>query len=159
MRYKEIASLEEFLSQVETSLLNPENRVRVVYPAIATKPVWDAGVLIETNKDFLTQVSKSANLYAIFAGEGDDDAETLLRYLGKTKKALVRQRMINHLFQKNEKTGAKLNQVIETVNDSKTIEVAWVEVHPESLRNYLEEELIRRHPEASWNRENRNTSV
>lgn len=28
-------------------------------------------------------------------------------------------------------------------------------MHPESLRNYLEEELIKRHPEADWNRENR----
>jgi hypothetical protein len=30
-----------------------------------------------------------------------------------------------------------------------------VEVYPESIRNYLEEELIFLHPESSWNRENK----
>jgi hypothetical protein len=32
-------------------------------------------------------------------------------------------------------------------------------VEPESLRNYLEEELILRHPEADWNRENKIKAV
>ena len=35
-----------------------------------------------------------------------------LRYFGKTTKKLARQRITNHLFRKNEKTGSKLAQVI-----------------------------------------------
>ncbi|MCK2112230.1 hypothetical protein ACOQNQ_12770 [Pseudomonas juntendi] len=58
-------------------------------------------------------------------------------------------------FERAKKTGSKLAQVLKHTCGGGTIKIAWIEVHPESLRNYLEEELIKRHPEADWNRENR----
>jgi hypothetical protein len=153
MQYEQITSLEEFLSQVEAKLLEPEQRVRVLFPATATTP-WDGESLARANKSLLGSVSGSANLYAIFTSK-DGTSESVLRYFGKTTKKLARQRVTNHLFRKHEKTGSKLAQVIAHACDGGTVEIAWIEVHPESLRNYLEEELILRHPEADWNRENR----
>lgn len=153
MRYECISSLEPFLSQVEASLLSPGRRVAVSFPPTAVSP-WDGDALALANQTLLTEVSGSANLYAIFtAALGEKDRS--LRYFGKTTRKLARQRITNHLFRKNEKTGSKLAQVIAHACDGGAVEISWVEVHPESLRNYLEEELILRHPEADWNRENR----
>lgn len=153
MHYQQITSLEEFLSQVERRLLDPERRVSVSFPSSATTP-WDGNALALTNKSILDSVSGSANLYAIFTGEAGK-TESVPRYFGKTTKKLARQRITNHLFRKHEKTGSKLAQVVAHTCEGGTVEIAWVEVRPESLRNYLEEELILRHPEADWNRENR----
>jgi hypothetical protein len=153
MHYEQITSLEEFLSQVEGHLLEPEQRVRVLFPATATTP-WDGNALARANRSLLGSVSGSANLYAIFTSE-DDTSESALRYFGKTTKKLARQRVTNHLFRKHEKTGSKLANIMAHACGGGTVEIAWIEVHPESLRNYLEEELIRRHPGADWNRENR----
>ncbi|TLP78101.1 hypothetical protein FEA48_02595 [Pseudomonas nitroreducens] len=153
MQYDQIASLEEFLSQVEQRLLDPGQRVSVSFPASATIP-WDGDALARANKALLECVSGSANLYAIFTGELGR-AESVLRYFGKTTKKLARQRITNHLFRKHEKTGSKLAQVMAHACDGGTVKISWIEIRPESLRNYLEEELILRHPEADWNRENR----
>lgn len=153
MQYEQITSLEEFLSQVEVHLLEPEQRVRVLFPPTATTP-WDGDALARANRSLLESVSGSANLYAIFTSE-DDTSESALRYFGKTTKKLARQRVTNHLFRKHEKTGSKLANIMAHACGGGTVEIAWIEVHPESLRNYLEEELILRHPGADWNRENR----
>jgi len=153
MRYEQISSLEAFLSQVEERLLAPEQRVSVSFAPSATSP-WDGDALALANKSLLAKVLGSANLYAIFTAACGETKHSL-RYFGKTTKKLARQRITNHLFQKNEKTGSKLAQVIAHACEGGTVEIAWIEVHPESLRNYLEEELILRHAEADWNRENR----
>ncbi|QAY87994.1 hypothetical protein [Pseudomonas arsenicoxydans] len=153
MRYEQISSLEEYVSQVEKRLLDPERRVSVSFPPNPTK-TWDGNALARVNLSILESVAGSANLYAIFTG-ACGEAEHSLRYFGKTTKKLARQRIRNHLFRKSEQTGSKLAQVVAHACGGGTVEIAWVEVHPESLRNYLEEELIIRHPEADWNRENR----
>ena len=152
MRYEQISSLEEYLSQVEKRLLEPERRVSVSFPSTATTP-WDGDALARANMSILKSIAGSANLYVIFTG-AYGEAEHSLRYFGKTTKKLARQRIRSHLFRKSEKTGSKLAQVVAHACGGGTVEIAWVEVHPESLRNYLEEELIIRHPEADWNREN-----
>ncbi|MBF8782047.1 hypothetical protein IV505_20305 [Pseudomonas fulva] len=153
MRYEQISSLEEFLSQVESKLLDPEQRVSVSFPSTSTTP-WNSDALIRANLSTLESVAGSANVYAIFTGAGGG-SESPLRYFGKTTRRLARERIKNHLFRKSENTGSKLAQVLKHTCGGGTIKIAWIEVHPESLRNYLEEELIKRHPEADWNRENR----
>jgi hypothetical protein len=153
MRYEGISSLEDFLTQVEAVLLAPENRVAVSFPPTATSP-WDGDALTRANQTLLAKASGSANLYAIFTAVCGAK-EHSLRYFGKTTKKLARQRITNHLFRKHEKTGSKLAQVIDHAGGGGTVEISWVEVQPQSLRNYLEEELILRHPEADWNRESR----
>ena len=153
MRYEQNSSLETFLFDVEALLLAPERRVGVDFPLAATSP-WDGDALALANQKLLAQVSGSGNLYAIFTA-ACGETEHSLGYFGKTTRKLARQRITNHLFRKNEKTGSKLAQVIAHACDGGAVQIAWVEVRPESLRNYLEEELILRHPEADWNRENR----
>lgn len=73
---------------------------------------------------------------------------------GKTKKTDARERIKNHLFHTNGKTGAKLAEIMAHACSGGTVELARVEVSPQSLENYLKEELIGRQPAADWNREN-----
>ena len=153
MKYECITSLEAYLKEVEARLLSTEERMRVSYLSAPVSP-WDGDALAATNKPLLAKASGGANLYAIFTSRQSGN-EHSLRYIGKTTKKLARQRISNHLFRKNEKTGSKLAQVVAHAGTGGTVEIAWVSVEPESLRNYLEEELILRHREADWNRENR----
>lgn len=152
MKYKEIESLEKYLAGVERSLLSEANKYKVSYPKANISP-WDSIALDKINNQLLSNASSNANVYAIFtASKGSDTF--LLRYIGKTTRKLARQRIRNHLIKKNEGTGAKLLQVTKHVLAGGEVMLSWVKVEPESLRNYLEEELIARHREADWNREN-----
>lgn len=154
MQYEHIHSLDDYVERVDAALLREENRRAVNYPQDCTQP-WLGERLREANQALLAAAAGEANVYAIFTAEPGSTAHTL-RYIGKSTRALARQRLTNHLFQKHEKTGAKLDKITALVQAGGTVKVAWLRIEPESLRNYIEEELIQRHPEAHWNRENRN---
>ncbi|SJZ93784.1 GIY-YIG catalytic domain-containing protein [Trichlorobacter thiogenes] len=152
MKYREINTLERFLDDVEAELLQEENRCVVSYPQNCISP-WDADALDTANKELLGAVSGCANVYAIFTAPSNS-SHFSLRYIGKTTRKLARQRIRNHLIKKNERTGAKLQDVTEHVLLGGQVKISWIEIQPESLRNYIEEELIHRHKDADWNREN-----
>lgn len=157
MKYKEINTLELFLDDVEAELLLEENRFFVSYPKNCISP-WNADALDTINKELLGAVSGCANVYAIFTASSNSNHFSL-RYIGKTTRKLARQRIMNHLIKKNERTGAKLQDVVEHVLLGGQVKISWIEIQPESLRNYIEEELIHRHKEADWNRENSGSSA
>jgi hypothetical protein len=152
MEYKEIKTLEKFLNEVETELLMEQNRLLVAYPLASISP-WNADELGAANENILAEASRNANVYAIFTATKGSESFSL-RYIGKTTRKLARQRIRNHLIKKNEKTGAKLQHVADHVLSGGAVKISWVKIQPESLRNYVEEELINRHEEADWNREN-----
>ncbi|WP_312438487.1 hypothetical protein [Achromobacter sp.] len=152
MHFQSLSTLEDYLSEVEAVLLSKARRVTVTFPPSAVSP-WDRDALELANKELLKRISNKANLYAIYTAQCGAEKHTL-KYIGKTKKKYARERIKNHLFHKHEDTGAKLAEIMAHTCNGGTVELAWIEVSPESLRNYLEEELIARHPEASWNREN-----
>jgi hypothetical protein len=154
MRYEGLSGLEVFRDEVDRALLNPNFRHAVALPSGAVDP-WDGAALARANEALLSAFSRQANLYALFTGTPGDNSHQL-RYIGKTTRKLARQRLRNHLFLKHEDTGSKLAQVAQHCRAGMgVVQVAWVAIEPESLRNYLEEELITAHPEADWNRENR----
>ncbi|NMF90997.1 GIY-YIG nuclease family protein [Aromatoleum petrolei] len=152
MKYEQLQSLEEFLTDVEAALLSEEARTPVKYSPHNIAP-WNAAQIDAENQGLLNSVSGAANVYAIFTAPKNTN-EFTLRYIGKTTKKLARQRIRNHLITKNEKTGAKLWKIISHVQAGGAVKISWVSVEPESLRNYIEEELINLHKGADWNREN-----
>lgn len=152
MKYEQLQSLEEFLKDVETALLSEKARTSVKYSPNNIVS-WNAAQIDAENQSLLNSVSGAANVYAIFTAP-KNTSEFTLRYIGKTTKKLARQRIRNHLITKNEKTGAKLWKIISHVQAGGAVKIAWVSVEPESLRNYIEEELISLHKGADWNREN-----
>lgn len=151
MRYREIESLEEFLDQVDQSLMADDRRVELSYPDSSQSP-WNADD-IGRQRVILSELSGAANVYAIFTAKKNSERFSL-RYIGKTTRKLARQRIRNHLIKKHERTGAKLKEVERHIKVGGKLAISWVEIEPESLRNYIEEELIRRYPDANWNREN-----
>ena len=154
MKYEHIASLESFLDRAESRLLSVDARVTIAYPASFVSP-WNADALTDENEGVLSRFSGSASVYAIFTASAGS-SESNLRYIGKTTRHLARGRIRNHLITKNEKTGAKLEEIRRHVISGGSVEISWITIEPESLRGYVEEELIQRHREADWNRENKN---
>jgi hypothetical protein len=152
MEYKDTKSLELFVTDVEKSLLDEANRLSVTYPQESIA-AWDSAVFDGANELLLSSVSDDANVYAIFTAAESSDLFSL-RYIGKTTRRLARQRLRNHLIKKSDETGAKLDRVVEHVRSGGSVKISWVKIDPESLRNYVEEELIARHQEADWNRGN-----
>lgn len=152
MKYEQIETLEKFLHVVETELLRVDGRSLVTYPKTSVS-TWDTSQLDTANKEILAAVSGNANIYAIFTAPNDSSI-FLLRYIGKTTRKLARQRIRNHLIKKDKNTGAKLDKIMAHARSGGLVKIAWIKIEPESLRNYMEEELINRHEEADWNREN-----
>lgn len=144
--------LNVFVGDVDKHLNDERNQKEVCYPNDKISP-WESDALIQANKILFQSVSGAANIYAIFCADKDSE-NYVLRYIGKSTRKLSRQRLTNHLFKKHEKTGAKLSKVIDHVQAGGKIKIAWLEITPESMRNCVEEELISKHPEAIWNREN-----
>lgn len=149
MKYKYKENLLEFLKDCESELLSGKKRRIVVYPKSHIDP-WDSDKITNQNEQLLRDIGGKANIYAIFTSEQHEEAWRL-RYIGQTKSKIARSRLRNHLIKKSEKTGAKLAKIIDHVNAGGSVKVSWISVTPESLRCYVEEELIKMHSEADWN--------
>ena len=145
--------LDSFVKKADNYIKNTANHKQVEFSTSNISP-WNSKILKSDNEELLSSVSGSANIYAIFCASKDSE-DYVLKYIGKSTKKLARQRLTNHLIKKHEKTGAKLNKVIDHVQAGGKIKITWVSIVPESMRNCVEEELIQKHPEATWNRKNR----
>jgi hypothetical protein len=150
MKYDQIETLVAYLRNVETALLKEDSRSLVIY-AKENVSSWNAERIDVANQKLLDSVSGVANVYAIFTALQNSDSFSL-RYIGKTTRKLARQRIRNHLIKKDEKTGAKLEHIKALVRSGGSVKISWVKIEPESLRNYVEEELINEHTEADWNK-------
>ena len=153
MEFEHQDALDRFRDRVETELLQSAPRRDVTYPAEALE-TWDVDRISAANAALLDGFAGAANLYALFVAPRNSTAFEI-RYIGKTTRTLARQRLRNHLITKNECTGAKLTHIQDHVRRGGSVQVAWVRVDPESLRNYLEEELIAKHQATLWNRPQR----
>ena len=155
MDYKNVKGLESFLDDCEKELLSNKNRKEVLYKKKYIVP-WDSVKLKNDNECLLKEITGNANVYAIFACD-KGETKYSLRYLGQSKSKSSRTRLTNHLIKKNEKTGAKLSKVIDHVQAGGSIKVSWISITPESLRHYVEEQLIEKHPECEWNKHGKKT--
>ncbi|MDW2322671.1 hypothetical protein R7127_20600 [Vibrio sp. 1159] len=154
MKFEWMKELNEFILSVNDFLHNEENHNLVQYPSTALN-TWDTDSISIENDSLLNSISGTANIYAIFECK-KESGETTLKYIGKTSRHLARQRLRNHLIKKHSATGAKLKEVQKSVREGNLIKVAYLPIEPESLRNYVEEELIILNKNAVWNRENAN---
>jgi len=151
MKYSKQTDLDSFLENCEEKLLASNNRESIKYPSeYVGDEGWDSDRLIKKNNSFLSTASGVANVYAIFAAENGSN-EYLLRYVGQTKKRYARERLKNHLFKKHEKTGSKLKDVTDHIKAGGRIKAAWINIEPESLRHFVEEELIGK-CDPKWNK-------
>jgi len=144
--------LEQFLSTCEEELLAEKNMRIVVYPDDAVK-LWRSETIRDANEKLLSEFSGTANVYAIFIADKANNDYTL-KYIGQTKSKLARARLYNHLIKKDAKTGAQLSKVMSHVQAGGSIKISWISINPESLRHYVEEELINKHQQKlTWNQQ------
>lgn len=114
MNFQHKDKLDDFLTLINQHLIDDKNHTSVVFSSKNISS-WDAEKMAEENEALLANASRKANVYMLFtAKKGSTDYK--LRYIGKTTQKLARQRLRNHLFKKNEGTGAKLEAVKSHVN-------------------------------------------
>lgn len=152
MKFKNQKPLDNFLNMIDLYLTDKNNQTTISY-ASKYVSLWNGDKLVEENEAFFSALSGEANVYMLYTASKNSSSYKL-RYIGKTKRKLARQRLINHLFKKNKNTGAKLERVKRHVKSGGKVKVSWLKIDPQSLRNWAEEELISLHSEADWNREN-----
>jgi len=150
VKYKNNVELEEFLQECNTVLMSDERKKIVAYPNDSLD-FWDSEKMKKANENLLSEISNTANVYAIFVST--DENNYALKYIGQTNSKGARSRLTNHLFKKHEKTGAKLGKVMAEVNSGHSIKISWISISPESLRHYVEEELIKIYRDKlEWNK-------
>lgn len=98
--------------------------------------------------DTITNIKNSGFVYCIYIV--CEKQIPKLVYIGKSKGHLFKNRIRNHFINKNERTGAKLDLIIQERLDGNEIKIKYIITEPESYRNMLEEELIN-HFKPIWN--------
>ena len=107
---------------------------------------WDewndlANEMKTLNEELLGSIHNKSGVYGIFTRD-NAKSKWSVKYVGHTKYA--KQRIVNHLFNKHEKTGAKLSNVKSTINSGKQIGISFVEIKPAELRRYVEMMIIKK---------------
>lgn len=91
------------------------------YPiGVESNDIWDGKFILEIKKlnaQFLSNLVHNANLYMIYTRRSVTN-EWKLKYLGERKSEGMRKRITSHLINKNDGTGAKLNEVKNTLRNS-----------------------------------------
>lgn len=80
-------------------------------------------------------------VYFIFVTD-NSTKQTKLRYIGKSKGNLFKQRLKNHFDHAHVMTATKQSEVKNELNKGNKVEYSFLTTQPESLRNSIEEELI-----------------
>lgn len=104
----------------------------------------------DMNKEILSDLLREgANIYAIW-GRPDASSEWKIFYVGQRKEKEIKWRLINHLFYKNDRTGAKLEAVKELIGKEFRIGISVLRVVPDEARTAIEE-LIIKDIQPQWN--------
>ncbi len=149
IEYANLEDLSHFVNSCEAKLFAKQIRREVTFPSNAISP-WNSKKITEINEGLLSKISGSANIYAIFISE--KGTKYKLVYIGQTSPKYARERLRNHLIKKHKDTGAKLNKVTEHVKNGGKIKIAWISIHPVSMRHFVEAELIKKHrKKLQWN--------
>jgi len=120
------------------------------------RDAWKANYksIDELNETILESIKGRGGVYAIHIARPGKDWH--LKYIGQAKAALSRQRIRSHLVWRNKETlsgrftGSKFTEIQDAVCSGYDVAITFVEIEPESLRHYVEEELLKKkNPE--WN--------
>ena len=69
---------------------------------------------------------------------------TNLRYIGKSTGKKFKNRLKNHFFKQDCGTSSKFNSIKNEIDNGNKVLYSYVTTEPESYRNLLEEELIKK---------------
>lgn len=149
MEFSEESKLMQFIEDAEKELLDISQIATINYQSSDTE---EAEIL---NMNLLKKISGKGGVYLIFI-KASKSKTWLPVYIGQTKSNYSRQRLRNHLFKKDPRTGSQLENVKESISRKQSIGVNFVEIVPEILRHVVEEVLIKRYGQKlDWNKQGR----
>lgn len=113
---------------------------------------WPIEEIKLANQEFLRSLRHSGNVYALFVRAPTEGAQWVPVYVGERKSIGLRDRITQHLIDKNERTGSMLEAIKTAVAAGSSIGLSFIKVQPESLRLYVEEAIIAKHKSMlPWN--------
>lgn len=145
--------LDDFVRRCADELFNREPYT-FIFPEDCFLGKWPVDEIRNKNKNFLATLREKANIYAIFVRDRGSKSLWQRMYVGERKSSFMRDRMREHLIKKNDQTGSVLNKIKMAISSNKEVGLSFINVKPDSLRLFVEEEIIktsRTETELSWN--------
>lgn len=135
------SGLEKFAEQCSKSLFK-NVEYEFIFPAGSDLQNWPVETIKCENEPFLKTLRHRGNVYCIFITGAGDKPNWQPVYVGERKSIGLRDRIIQHLIDKNHRTGSMLEKVKTAVSAGQRVGLSFVKVDPESLRLYVEETII-----------------
>lgn len=145
------SGLAEFSGTCATELFKTVQH-QFTFPVGCTLQNWPVEDIKRSNQELLKSLRHSGNVYALFVRAPTEGAHWVAVYVGERKSIGLRERITQHLIDKNERTGSMLEAVKTAVASGSSIGLSFIKVQPESLRLYVEETIIAKHKSTlPWN--------
>lgn len=145
------SGLAEFSETCATELFKTVQH-QFTFPVGCTLQNWPIEDIKRENQKLLKSLRHSGNVYALFVRAPTEGADWVAVYVGERKSIGLRERITQHLIDKNERTGSMLEAVKTAVASGSSIGLSFIKVQPESLRLYVEETIIAKHKSTlPWN--------
>lgn len=141
--------LDEFAEKCATALI-VDSPAQFNYPNGANLTNWPVAEIKKMNDVLLKGLRGAGNVYALYIRRPGDAWAVV--YVGQRKSEGLRERITQHLINKDSRTGSMLEAVKTAVSDGREMAISYIHVSPESLRLYVEETIIaKRQEQLSWN--------
>jgi hypothetical protein len=145
------SGLEEFSETCASELLSAV-QYQFTFPVDCSLQNWPIEDIKRANEELLKSLRHSGNIYALFVRQPTEDANWEAVYVGERKSIGLRDRITQHLINKDARTGSMLEAVKTAVASGSSIGLSFIKVQPESLRLYVEETIIAKHKSTLlWN--------
>ena len=141
--------LEEFADECASALI-VDSPVQFNYPDSCNLSNWPITEIKKLNDETLKGLRGAGNVYALYTRRPNEAWSVV--YVGQRKSEGLRDRITQHLVNKDSRTGSMLETVKMAVNDGREMAISYIHVSPESLRLYVEETIIsKRKEQLPWN--------
>lgn len=145
------AELKDFVQRCTNELFKQEPR-QFNYSEDCYLGKWGEDEIRVSNKDLLKTLNGNANIYAIFVRERGSRSLWEKMYVGQRQSRYMRDRIREHLIKKNYQTGSVLEKIKTAVSLNKEVGISFINVIPDSLRLFVEDEIIRANKNTlEWN--------
>lgn len=149
MELKGHEGLDEFAERCAEALI-VDSPIQFNYPDGSSLTNWPVAEIKQLNDLVLKELRGAGNVYALYTRRAEGAWSVV--YVGQRKSEGLRERITQHLINKDTRTGSMLEAVKTAVSDGREMAVSYIHVSPESLRLYVEETIIaKRKDQLSWN--------
>lgn len=131
--------LDQFANECASALI-VDSPIPFLYPENCNLTNWPIDEIKELNDSILKNLRGAGNVYALYTRRPNENWSVV--YVGQRKSAGLRERITQHLVNKDVRTGSMLEAVKTAISDGREMAISFIQVEPESLRLYVEETII-----------------